>query len=288
MAERAPVSATSSPAPEARPARGANRRKDKAEYVVQAVDRALDILESFGYSKEELGVTELSKKLKLPKNNVFRLLATLECRGYIEQDRRSGNYRLGLKTFEVGNVFLHHLGLRRQARPVLEDLVARCNETAYLAVTDGPEVVYILMEETSHTVRVVPRMGQRLPAHRTAAGKVQLAYETQDRLSEILRERPLHPGASCTPADLRAFHAHLREVAKQGYALDDEEMDPGVRCLAVPVRDYSRRVVAAVGLLGPASRFSTERMESELLPLVMEAGTGLSQRLGHEAALGLA
>lgn len=287
MAERIGVPATSLGA-ESRPARGTNRRKEKAEYVVQAVDRALDILECFGYSKEELGVTELSKKLRLPKNNVFRLLATLECRGYIEQDRHSGNYRLGLKTFEVGNVFLHHLGLRRQARPVLEEMVARCNETAYLAVTDGPEVVYILMQETSHTVRVVPRMGHRLPAYRTAAGKVQLAYESQDRLADILRERPLNPGAGSTPADMRAFHAHLREVAKQGYAMDDEEFDPGVRCVAAPVRDYSKRVVAAVGLLGPASRFSPERMEGELLPLVVEASARLSQRLGYEVALGLA
>ncbi len=287
MAERTQDSATS-PSAEGRPAGGSSRRKDKTEYVVQAVDRALDILECFGYSKEELGVTELSKKLRLPKNNVFRLLATLECRGYIEQDRHSGNYRLGLKTFEVGNVFLHHLGLRRQARPVLEELVARCNETGYLAVTDGPEVVYILMQETSHTVRVVPRMGHRLPATRTAAGKVQLAYESPDRLADILRERPLNPGADSTPADMRAFHAHLREVAKQGYAMDDEEFDPGVRCVAAPVRDYSKRVVAAVGLLGPASRFSPERMESELLPLVVEAAARLSQRLGYEVALGLA
>lgn len=287
MAERTVPSVTQA-THEAHPARGATRRKEKTEYVVQAVDRALDILECFGYSKEELGVTELSKHLRLPKNNVFRLLATLECRGYIEQDRRSGNYRLGIKTFEVGNVFLHHLGLRRQARPVLEDLVARCNETAYLAVIDGPEVVYILMQETTHTVRVVPRVGHRLPAYCTAAGKVQMAYESPDRLAEIFRERPLGPGGKSTPADMRAFHAHLREVAKQGFAVDDEELDPGVRCVAAPVRDYSKRVVAAVGLSGPASRFSPERVESELVPLTVEAGARLSHRLGYETAIGLA
>jgi DNA-binding IclR family transcriptional regulator len=87
---------------------------------------------------------------------------------------------------------------------------------------------------------------------------------------------------------MRAFHALLREVAKQGYAVDDEELDPGVRSLAAPVRDYSKRVVAAVGLLGPASRLVPERIEAELLPLVVEAATRLSQRLGYEVALGLA
>jgi len=287
MPDRTSFSGESFPA-ESRPGRGAQRRKEKSEYVVQAVDRALDILESFGYTQEELGVTELSRKLRLPKNNVFRLLATLETRGYIEQDRRSGNYRLGIKTFEVGNVFLHHLGLRRQARPVLEGLVAKCNETAYLAVTDGPEVVYILMQETSHAVRVASRMGQRLPAYCTAGGKVQLAYESQDRLVEMFRDRSLTPRTPNTLAELPRLLAHLRDVAKQGYAVDDEELEIGMRCVAAPVRDYSRRVVAGVGLAGPVSRITMQRIESELMPLVVEAAGHISQRLGYDVALGMA
>ncbi len=287
MADRATFSGDAFPA-ESRPGRGSQRRKEKAEYVVQAVDRALDILESFGYSQEELGVTELSRKLRLPKNNVFRLLATLETRGYIEQDQRTGNYRLGIKTFEVGNVFLHHLGLRRQARPVLEELLAKCNETAYLAVVDATEAVYILTQETSHAVRVASRMGQRLPAYCTAAGKVQLAYESQDRLVELFRDRHLTPRTPNTLAELPKLLAHLREVAKQGYAVDDEELELGMRCVAAPVRDYSRRVVAGVGLVGPVSRFTLERIESELVPIVVEAGVRISQRLGYDVALGMA
>ena len=106
------------------------RKKEKAEYLVQSVDRALDILESFDYQAGELGVTELAEKLHLPKNNVFRLLATLEVRGYIEQDKKTASYRLGIKPFEVANVFLHHLGFRRQARPIIEELVDQCDETA--------------------------------------------------------------------------------------------------------------------------------------------------------------
>lgn len=267
---------------ERRPALGPLGRKDKSEYVVQAVDRALDILEAFGYSQEELGVTELAQRLRVPKNNVFRLLATLECRGYIEQDGRSGNYRLGIKTFEVANVYLHHLGLRRQARPVLEELAGKCNETAYLAVTDGPYVVYVLIQETTHTVRVISRLGRRLPAYCTAAGKVQLAYETQDRIAELLRDLPPRRRTQTTLAEPDRLLAHLREVARRGYAVNDEELEPGVRCVAAPVRDYSRHVVAGVGLSGPASRFPLERIEHELVPLVVEAGARISQRLGYE------
>lgn len=262
-----------------------HRRKEKAEYIVQSVDRALDILESFEYNEEELGVTELSHKLKLHKNNVFRLLATLEVRGYIEQDKKSGNYRLGIKTFEIANVFLHHLGLRRQARPILEELVNRCNETAYLAVLDGSDVIYVLMHETSQTVRIMPRLGRRLPVHATAAGKAHLAFESADRLALIFKDRPLRKLTDKTITDPEAFREHLREVARVGFAVDNEEFEPDVRCIAAPVKDYSHKVVASVGLSGPVSRLSLERIEKELAPLVKEAGEKLSERLGYEIGL---
>jgi DNA-binding IclR family transcriptional regulator len=259
-----------------------HRKKEKADYVVQSVDRALDILESFDFNAEELGVTELAHKLNLHKNNVFRLLATLEVRGYIEQDRKSGNYRLGIKTFEIANVFLHHLGLRRQARPILEELVNKCDETANLAILDGSDVIYILMHETSQTVRIVLRLGQRLPAHCTAAGKAQLAFESADRLQLLFKDTPLRKLTENTIVRPEALREHLREVAKVGFALDNEEFELGVRCLAVPVRDYSHKVVASVGLSGPLSRFSMERIEKELVPLVKEAGEKISERLGYE------
>jgi DNA-binding IclR family transcriptional regulator len=261
-----------------------HRRKEKSEYVVQSVDRALDILEAFNYTEEELGVTVLSHKLNLHKNNVFRLLASLETRGYIEQDQKTGNYRLGIKIFEVANVFLHHLGLRRQARPILEELVGKCNETAYLAVTEGIDAVYVLMHETNHTVRVIPRLGHRLPAYCTASGKVQLAFESQDRLYQLFKDRPLRKLTQNTITDLDRLREHLAEVNHHGYAVDNEELEEGVCCVAAPVRDYSHRVVAGVGLSGPVSRFSLERIQNELVPLVREAGVKISQRLGYEIA----
>jgi len=261
-----------------------HRKKEKAEYLVQSVDRALDILESFDYQAGELGVTELAERLHLPKNNVFRLLATLEVRGYIEQDKKTANYRLGMKPFEVANVFLHHLGFRRQARPIIEELVHQCNETAYLAVLDGSEVIYVLVEDTSLMVRVVSFPGRRLPVHCTAAGKAQLAHESADRLDSILQQQPMRALTEHTITDPQAFRDHLREVARLGYAVDNEEYESGVRCIAAPVRDYSRKVVASIGLSGPITRFSLERIEHELAPLVKTAAIKLSERLGYETA----
>jgi IclR family KDG regulon transcriptional repressor len=149
-------------------------------------------------------------------------------------------------------------------------------------VTEGTDVVYVLMHETAHTVRVVPRLGHRLPAYCTASGKIQLAFESQDRVRQLFKDHPLRRLTANTITDLDRLLAHLAEVAHQGFAVDNEELEEGVCCVAAPVRDYSHRVVAGVGLSGPASRFSPERVRNELLPLVKEAGTKISQRLGYE------
>jgi DNA-binding IclR family transcriptional regulator len=261
------------------------RKKEKADYLVQSVDRALDILESFDYQTGELGVTELAQKLHLPKNNIFRLLATLEVRGYIEQDKKSANYRLGMKPFEVANVFLHHLGFRRQARPIIEELVNQCDETAYLAILERSEVIYVLVQDTTQMVRVASFPGRRLPVYCTAAGKAQLAYESADRLDSILQHQPMRKLTENTITDPQVFREHLREVARLGFAVDNEEYESGVRCIAAPVRDYSRKVVASIGLSSPASRSSLERIECELAPLVKIAAIKLSERLGYETVI---
>src|SRR5512145_2212976 len=110
-------------------------RKDKSEYIIQAVSHALDLLEQFHDDVDELGVTELSKRLKLHKNNIFRLLATLESRGYIEQNKATENYRRGIRSLQLGQAYVSRMGLLRQARPVMESLVHECRESAYVAVS---------------------------------------------------------------------------------------------------------------------------------------------------------
>jgi IclR family KDG regulon transcriptional repressor len=254
-------------------------KKDKSEYIIQAVDHALDLLEQFQGDVDELGVTELSKRLKLHKNNVFRLLATLESRSYSEQNRVTENYRLGLKTLELGQTFIKQMGLLRQSRPVLESLVRECNETTYVAILKESHIVYLDVVETDLTVRVVPRVGSRLPAYCTAAGKVQLAYMTEEELDNFL-PKELKSFTPQTITDRDAFKAHLKKVVEQGYAIDNEEMDIGVCCVGAPIRDYTRRIIGAVSISGPSMRFSKERIDKELIPLVVKAGEDISTKLG--------
>ncbi len=255
-------------------------KKEKSEYLIQAVSHALDLLEQFHDDVDELGVTELSKRLKLHKNNVFRLLATLESRGYIEQNRVTENYRLGLKTLELGQTFIKQMGLLRQSRPVLEALVKECNETTYVAILKEFHIVYLDVVETDLTVRVVPRVGARLPAYCTAAGKIQIAYMTDEELENYLPTKELKRFTPNTIIDRDELKKHLQQVAELGYAIDNEELDIGVRCVGAPIRDYTRRIIGAVSISGPSMRFTDERREKELIPLVKRAGEEISTKLG--------
>jgi DNA-binding IclR family transcriptional regulator len=255
-------------------------KKEKSEYMIQAVSHALDLLEQFHSDDvDELGVTELSKRLRLHKNNVFRLLATLESRGYIEQNKVTENYRLGLKSLELGQTFIKKMGLLHQAKPVLDEMVEDCNETSYLAIFKEGHIVYLDVVETHLTVRVVSRVGSRLPAYATAAGKVHLAFMSEEELDNLLPE-DLKAYTEYTITDRKKLKENLKQVAEQGYALDNEELDLGVRCVAAPIRDYTRRIIGSLSISGPSIRFTDERIEKELMPLVVKAADELSSRLG--------
>jgi IclR family KDG regulon transcriptional repressor len=261
-------------------------KKAKSDYLIQSVSRALDILEAFTATEGELGVTELSRRLKLHKNNVFRLLATLETRGYVEQDKESGNYRLGMKTFEVASIFTHHLGLARQARLVLEELARSTGEAAYLGVLDGPSVVCVDLVDTTQPVRVVSHLGRRLAAHATALGKAQLAFRSPEEREELWKRAALAGPTGRTIVDPSRLADELVRTAEREWALEDEELEPGVRGLAAPVRDYARRVVGAIGVRGPAFRLPLERLETEVAPRVRAAARDVSKRLGFAAIAG--
>ncbi|MEE8450187.1 MAG: IclR family transcriptional regulator [Thermodesulfobacteriota bacterium] len=258
-------------------------KKSKEDYKIQSVAHALDILEEFQGDVDELGVTELSNRLKLHKNNVFRLLATLDCRGYVEQNRLTEKYRLGLKSLELGQTFLRQMGLLRQARPVLKEIVDTCNETAYVSVIRDGFVVYLDAVESNQTVRVVSKVGHRLPVYCSAVGKAQIAFDSQEDAERYLPKEMVRY-TSNTITDKRKFLDHLREVQQRGYAVDNEEYDPGVKCVGVPIRDYTRRVVGALSVSGPAYRLTSTRVEKEIGPLLAKSGHELSLKLGHEVA----
>jgi DNA-binding IclR family transcriptional regulator len=257
-------------------------KREKANYLIQAVSHALDILESFTRSDKELGVTELSKRLGLHKNNVFRLLATLEHRGYIEQNKETENYHLGPKTLQIGSVFIEQRECRRQARPVLEDLMAATGETAVVAVLRTNQVIYMDSVESNRTVRVVSRIGAMLPAHCTAVGKAQLAFLSSAEIERIY-PGPALPGATHQTLKSRAaLMDELKGIREREYAVENEECDLDVKSIAAPVRDFSKNVIAAVGIIAPAARLSDDRIAKEaMIPRIKQAASAISAKLGY-------
>jgi len=256
-------------------------RREKSNYIIQSVSHALDVLEQFAGDAEELGVTELSKRLKLHKNNVFRLLATLESRGYIEQNRATENYRLGIRCLQLGQSYVQHMGLLRQARPIMAELVRQVRETTYLAVLRRAAVVPVEILEADRPVRIVSQLGEALPLHCTAAGKAYLAFEQEDDVRSLLPDG-LHRFTERTVTDRQALLQQLRAAAAAGYAVDMGEHIDDIRAVAVPVRDYARNVVGTLAVAAPGARLSPERIEKEIAPLVLKAGRELSSRLGFD------
>lgn len=257
-------------------------KREKENYLIQSVSHAFDILESFTKTEDELGVTELSKRLELHKNNVFRLLATLEHRGYIEQNRQTENYRLGPKTLQLGAIFIEQRECRRQARPILENLTAVTGETSVVAVLRANKVIFMDSVETDRTVRAVSRIGALLPAHCTAVGKALLSALPVAEVERLFPEKELAPCTHLTLRNRDALMNDLKAVKERGYAVEHEECDLDVKSIAAPVRDFSKSVIAAVGIVAPASRLTGERIDKDgIIALTQEAAMVLSTKLGY-------
>lgn len=254
-------------------------RRDKSNYIIQSVAHALDVLEEFRGETDELGVTELSKKLKLHKNNVFRILATLQSRNYIEQNKSNDNYRLGVKCLELGQTFIHQRGLLKQAKSILQELASSTGETSYISFLRGNEVVYLDAVEGTSTVRVVSRVGLHMPLYATAAGKALVAFESDEELARRFSGE-IRRFTRNTKATLDELKKDFQAVRENGYATDLEEFEEGLRCLASPIRDYTRKVVGAISVSGPAHRLPDDRIAGVVAPEVVRAAEALSARLG--------
>jgi DNA-binding IclR family transcriptional regulator len=262
-------------------------RRSKSDYVIQTVTNALRLLEEFRYA-DELGVTALGRRLGLHKNNVFRLLATLEEMRFVEQCAENERYRLGIACLEMGQAFARTRALTRLARSVLEGLARETGETAHLGVLDGFEVVHLDGEPPrQQLVGTRVRTGEKLPAHASALGKAILAcgdpaeWERVDR--DCIRGGELPATTEATITDRDKFFEHLRGVAGMGFALDLEECAKGLCCAAAPVRDANGRVVAALSVSAPVFRAGPDAMHERLVPAVTRAAQELGRRLGAAA-----
>lgn len=247
--------------------------------MLESADRVLRVLELFSASERSLSLSQIADRMALPKSSVHRLLSTLLAHQLIERDAATRRYRLGIKLFEIGSLVIHERGLHAAAHPVVEELALSTGETCHLAVLSGAEAVYVYKIDGPSTVVMSSRVGGRAPSYCTSIGKVLAAWAGEEIFRQIVAGS-FHAYTPHTIRDATRLATELERVRRDGYALDREEFQPGLCCIAAPVRDHTGRVVAALGLAGPSSRLTEQRLW-ELARLLTSGADDISRNLGY-------
>ncbi len=253
--------------------KASQRTQDR--YTVEAVVRALDLLEAF-QGGEELTLTEIAERVGLNKSRVFRLLHSLAVRGYVERSTDGIRYTLGVKIIERAACVRRDL--RQLALPFMQRLHTQFNETVNLAILDRGEVLYIEMLESSHPFRMAAAVGSRSPWHSTALGKAMVSYLPEEERRPLLQAERLVQLTERTLTDRERLARELERVRRRGYAVDEGETEPGAACIGAPILNREGRPVAALSLSGPVERILVKRQE--IAVALVAACQELSRRMG--------
>ena len=252
-----------------------------ARRSVQSVDRALDLLEALAASEGEVSITALANRTSLHVSTIHRLLTTLLRRGYVRQNPETSRYFTGAKLAMLAEARSRYNELRSQARPILRTLSEQTRETCNLVVLDDLMAVYIETVPSPQIVRMFTTIGNRVPLHATGAGKAILAALPPDRRDAIVERTELRAHTMRTITEKPSLRRALDEIRERGYAIDDEEYDDGVRCVAAAVAPGGAPI-AAISVSAPASRMTRQRC-AELAPLVRRAAADLAEAMREHA-----
>lgn len=250
---------------------------DKATSSIQVIARVARLLETIAAHGEPVSLKILSKTTGLHPSTAFRILASLIEHGFVERSE-AGRYRLGVKLLQLGNRVQGQLDLRREARPIMERLRDRTGETVNLSVREGDEVVYVERAAASRMMRVEQVIGGRAPLHATAVGKLFLAEDGANACRDYAARTGLPARTPHSITEPDALWHSVRDIPRLGYALDDEEAELEVGCIAAPVRDAGGRLVAGLSVSAPI-----ERRQMSWIPWIARAAAEISARLGHGA-----
>jgi len=258
----------------------ADHPPSRARYEIRAVSRALILMRAFISNEPPLSLMEISKATQLDPSTAFRMLVTLQAQGFVEQEPLTGKYRPGVTCLELGSRFLLNNDIRHKAVGVMEGLRDKFGETIHLTVLDGTEVVYLEKLAGLHPIGIMSsRVGNRSPAHCTGVGKVLLAYLSDEELRARYPNERLARFTDETIVHMSTLRAELARVREQGFAIDQQEHEADVMCVAVPIFDH-KGIAAAVSLAGPVERIEQHMTHGALTDALMRAGAQLSAQLG--------
>jgi len=244
---------------------------------VQSVIKAMKIFEELVYNGSAISLSKLSERVGLNISTVHRLVNTLLDLGYVEQNG-DGQYRLGLFAYEIADIINRDFDLRKVVHPILEEIAAECNETCNLVVLENSQVVYLDQVESTNMVRMFASPGSRGPAYCTGAGKMLLSYLEERELAEYIQKTEFVPYTENTITDPLELERELKKIRLQGYSLDLEEREKGVRCVAAPILGREGKILGAISVSGPSTRISMDFLKQKLIPLVTEKSNYITRR----------
>lgn len=257
------------------------RREERAD-VLKSLRKAIRVMGCFSLEEPRLALSEIARRAELPLSTAHRILATLREAGLVEQEGERDLYRLGPKLFELGSMVLANMEVHREALPFIEELSRESGETVHLGVFDGSQVVSIEKMDSQHGLASNITIGKGAPAYCTAVGKALLAFQPEPVVEHVC-EQGLFRYTPRTITDPARLRKELEKVRSSGYAVDDGEHQPGVRCVAAPIRNYSGNTIASLSISGPAIRISREAIPT-LAQRVREVAGKLSTRLGYKGS----
>ena len=245
---------------------------------VRSLQRALTLLEELAKSRHGLTLSELARKLRLPKSTTHCLLLTLERCGYLHRGEQSDRFMFGLKLFGLANMAPLGINLREEARPHLRALMDLTRLTVHMAIMDRSEVVLVEKIEPLGPLRVATWVGKRMDAHCTGVGKAIIANFTEEELDRLLKEHGLPRHNENTIVSPKRLKNHLAEIRKLGYSVEDEEDEIGARCIGAPLVDSRGKVLGAISVCGTTEEITPTNL-SFLSQRVMQTASAISQRL---------
>jgi DNA-binding IclR family transcriptional regulator len=256
--------------------------EDRQRVGVQSLGRAFAILEEIARHREGVGLADLSKLVGLHNSTTFHLAKTMVSLGYIRQEKDSKRYRVGGPLFALAASALDEIEMVNVATPVLEDLSGETGESSHFAVRMGDAVVVIARTSGPGAFQLTDRVGVARPAHCTALGKVILASLRHDQLERFLKRVELKPSTEKSITEIPQLLREIAEIRRSGVAYDDGEFNLEVRCVAVPVKDFTGQIIGALGISGPIWRLSNQVMQSRA-KTVQAASNRLSAAFGSGA-----
>jgi DNA-binding IclR family transcriptional regulator len=261
--------------------------EDKQRSGIQSLGRAFAILEEVARHREGIALADLSKRVGLHNSTAFHLVKTMVSLGYIRQEKDTKRYRVGRPLFALAASSLDEIEMVNVATPVLEDLSLETGESSHFAVRMGDSVVVIARTSGPGAFQLTDRVGVVRPAHCTALGKIILAALRPDQLQRFLARVELKPSTEKSITAAPALLREIEEIRHSGIAFDDGEFNLEVRCVAVPVRDFSGQIIGALGISGPVWRLSIQALQSRA-KMLQSAADRLSADFGAKAAASVA